>query len=548
MTMNRNELLFDDISCVLASSIPRRQALRLVAGGIGGVILGAVWPSRFAYAAPVDFCTKVCKTDQDCPNQAKCKCCPTSGHDGVEFSCFECIADGNSCKGKISCMCCLHPCSTCEKDICTPKCPPKDRMSDTLCCKDTTGPRPKFRQCCDPATSVCCSIDGTCCDTVCNNCVTKPPRNPECKPKCPPKAFPKETKCCIDTTTTPPSFGACCDLKVTCCMPDGNCCDKPKCKITSWRGGPPTQVQMTFQEAADGLATLSIVKAINVDVDIPSFVPGTTHRVVATLTKIDQNQPAHFALKVCSECGCCRTCDPVATTLKLNTGRWARQKFGNLHEEEYFVTVQNGYFGLHELTVDMNGKRFELRKLHDGERRDLDVSSAMVSGGHNVVILTGRGEVGASANIMISDTKVEPGPSAKIAAEIMGAHLGPGIERLRAHQNLVWGDLAEETEETTHLAFAESARQTAQITFGGRMDINSVSELARYEVEVNGHPVRVEIVEPYIGSDNVTITLRLANRELRSGDKVTVFWDRLLNNAGHLVSGHVGPLIVRSLQ
>jgi hypothetical protein len=46
----------------------------------------------------------------------------------------------------------------------------------------------------------------------------------------------------------------------------------------------------------------------------------------------------------------------------------------------------------------------------------------------------------------------------------------------------------------------------------------------------------------------VTITLRLAGRELRTGDKVTVFWDGLLNDAGHLVSGHVGPLIVRSLQ
>jgi hypothetical protein len=318
--------------------------------------------------------------------------------------------------------------------------------------------------------------------------------------------------------------------------------------MTSWRGGPPLQAQMTFQEVAEGMATISIVKAVNVTVDIPYFAPGTTDPVVATLTKIDQTQPARILLRGCSTCSCCAMGDPVVTTLKLNTGRWATQKFGNLGEAEYFVNVQNGHLGLRELTVEMNGKPFELRKLRDGEMRNLNVSSAMIEGGHNVVILTGRGEVGASATIMISDTKVQPGPSGKIAAEIAGAHLGPGIEGLRDHQNLVWGDLAEEIEETSHLAFTESSGQTAQVVFGGRMDINSVSQLARYEVEVNGRPVKVEIVEPYVGSDIVTITLRLANRELRSGDKVTVFWDGLLNDAGHLVSGHVGPLIVRSVQ
>jgi hypothetical protein len=38
------------------------------------------------------------------------------------------------------------------------------------------------------------------------------------------------------------------------------------------------------------------------------------------------------------------------------------------------------------------------------------------------------------------------------------------------------------------------------------------------------------------------------NRELRIGEKVTVFWDGLLNDTGHLVSGRTGPLIVKSLE
>ena len=506
--MNRSDVLFDDISRVLASSIPRRQALRLVVGGIGGVILTAVWPSRFAYADG--------------------KVIPCNGF---------CFFEGGVCAPGLVCtdkrFCCDPGTHICGLDSGPECCECKGRT----CCKDDIH-RGECCECCaTKGTAPCCNLKENCC--INGKCIEGNP--------CAPKICCGGAASCCDPETQFCCHGNCCKKKVECCV-RGMCVPTPAGKISSWRGGPPTQVQMTFRDAAQGLATVTTVKAVNVKVDISPFKPGTKDPVVATLTKIDQAQHSHFLLEGCCGCGCCKGVDPVVTELKLNTGRWARQRFGSLHEEEYFVTVQNGHFGLHELTIDMNGKLFELRRLRDGERRDINVSSAMVEGGHNVVILTGRGQVGASANIMISDTKVEPGPSANIAAEIMGAHLGPGMERLRAHQNMVWGDLVEEAEETTHLAFAESSGQTAQVVFGGRMDLNSVSELARYEVEVNGRPARVEIVEPYIGSDSVTITLRLANRELRTGDRVTVFWDGLLNDAGHLVSGHVGPLIVRSLQ
>lgn len=554
--MNRNEFLFDDISRVLASSIPRRQALRLVAGGIGGVIIGAIWPSRFAYAGEsqcmhpckpgphhggcgagldcipikkkglqccnIDFPN--CRTDCCCEEQICCgeiTCCPKA----TTMCCGKGSGGGTACCSKATGMCCANTCcdvcDLCDGGECLPqaKCARDENELKTQCCKNNHG----SAACCDPACSPC--MGGKCVDK-CNK-VTE--------------------ECCTKGKGKDRTFVMCCPLGNGCTV-EGKCKPRLKGTISGWHAGPPHQIQMTFQDITEGLAAVSIVKAVNVTVDIPSFVPGTTGRVLAIFTKMDQTQPSHFIVKGCSMGTDCTSVEPVATTLKLNAGRWASQRFGNLHEKEYFVTVQNGHVGLHELTVDMNGKRFDLRKLRDGERRDLNVSSAMVEGGHNVVILTGRGEVGASATIMISDTKVPTGPSAQIAAEIMGAHLGPGMERRRAHQNLVWGDLAEETEETSHLAFAESEGQTAQVVFGGRMDLNSVSDLTRYEVEVNGHPVRIEIVEPYVGSDNVTITLRLAGRELRSGDKVSVFWDGLLNDAGHLVSGHVGPLVVRTLQ
>lgn len=396
-----------------------------------------------------------------------------------------------------------------------------------MCCGEAT--------CCDKKTTMCCGKGTACCPKV-GMC---------CGNHCPCDA--KECLTCVGFGGRSQCKSVC--LSTQCCI-NGTCTPKPAGKITSWRGGPPTQVQMTFRDAAKGLATVSLVKACNVTVDIPSFEPGTKDPVVATLTKIDQTQPAHFALKGCSAStsACCINCDPVATTLKLNTGRWARQRFGNIGETEYFVSVENGHLGLQELTIQMNEKLFELRGLSDGEERNLNLSSAMIPGTHNVVILTGRGEVGTSATIMISDTKAETGLLGATAAEIPGSRLSPGNEGRRAHPNVVWGELTEEAEETSHLAFAESSGQTVQLTFGGRIDIRAASEPSRYEAEVNGSPVRVESVDLHVEVDSTTVTLRLADGKLRTGDDVVVFWDELLNETGHSVSGRTGRLVVRSLQ
>ena len=97
------------------------------------------------------------------------------------------------------------------------------------------------------------------------------------------------------------------------------------------------------------------------------------------------------------------TCDPVLTLQVREQGEPVSQTFGNLPAAEHKVTVDNGSPGLTNLHVTVNGRQFVLSGLRDGERRILDVSSAMQPGNGNVIVLTAHGKPGGSAEVAIHD-------------------------------------------------------------------------------------------------------------------------------------------------
>jgi len=45
-------MLFDDISRLVGSPLPRRKVVALVAGSVAGSVLGGLWPSRAGAATP----------------------------------------------------------------------------------------------------------------------------------------------------------------------------------------------------------------------------------------------------------------------------------------------------------------------------------------------------------------------------------------------------------------------------------------------------------------------------------------------------------------
>jgi hypothetical protein len=89
----------------------------------------------------------------------------------------------------------------------------------------------------------------------------------------------------------------------------------PSCNVTAIIPGPPKQVQITVQDAQSGLASISVVTALNCNVSIPSFTVGTTSPVVVTATKINQSAGSTVILRATDVAGNSASCDPVYTTL-----------------------------------------------------------------------------------------------------------------------------------------------------------------------------------------------------------------------------------------
>jgi len=92
--------LFDDISRILASPVPRRRALKLVVGGLAGAALAVLGFERPAYGACTSgkfACgTKCC----DCANEQCCNgtsCC-AKGVDCCGTNCDKCCASDEFCR------------------------------------------------------------------------------------------------------------------------------------------------------------------------------------------------------------------------------------------------------------------------------------------------------------------------------------------------------------------------------------------------------------------------------------------------------------------
>ena len=193
--------------------------------------------------------------------------------------------------------------------------------------------------------------------------------------------------------------------KPTCAVvpPEGDT-TVPICQLTGVIKGPPKQIKVTVQDTGSGIATITVLKAINNTVSIPPLTSGTNSPVVVTATKINQSQSSTLQLEVKDVAGKVTICDPVDTTLTIGKkGKPVVETFTGLPQAESKVRIMNGAPGLTGLGITVNGKKLVIRNLADNADQTIDVARAMKAGNINTITLEGRGEPGSSAWILISD-------------------------------------------------------------------------------------------------------------------------------------------------
>jgi hypothetical protein len=181
---------------------------------------------------------------------------------------------------------------------------------------------------------------------------------------------------------------------------------KPKCPITSNIAGPPAQVQVTLSDSGTGqtgLGSVVVTKSENADTPVPPFTVGTNDPLVVTATKIDQTKVARVELLVSDLAGNVSTCDPyLALVIRDKQQQAESAAIPNIPRSEDKVTVTNGSPGVATFEVNVNGAKFKVSGLKDGEERMIDISSAMTDG-NNVVSFKVTGKPGGSANVLIWD-------------------------------------------------------------------------------------------------------------------------------------------------
>ncbi len=179
--------------------------------------------------------------------------------------------------------------------------------------------------------------------------------------------------------------------------------DAPACKLDGIKSGPPAEIDIQVQDLVNGLSAIHVTVDDNADVSVPPFEPGTEDPVEVTALKIDPNLASRVELSVVDRAGNVTRCDPILAQIVKGKGRSHEESFAGLDAAEHVLMVTNGDPGLSRLEVQVNGVTFRVRRLQDREIRTIDLSRAMLPGGHNAITLRSDGRRGAKASVLIWD-------------------------------------------------------------------------------------------------------------------------------------------------
>jgi 6-phosphogluconolactonase (cycloisomerase 2 family) len=176
----------------------------------------------------------------------------------------------------------------------------------------------------------------------------------------------------------------------------------PFCAITAVIIGPPKRLQITTQDTGSGIQSVQVLQSTNAVTVVPGFAIGTTNPLIITATTLDQTQSSVIQIRVTDVAGNVTLCDPVDLSLDRQTGKPVTETLTGIPQQEDQVTIFNGSPGINNIRIEVNGKKFQVAGLKDGEVKTIDVTSAMKPGS-NTFSFTALGKPGASATVLIHD-------------------------------------------------------------------------------------------------------------------------------------------------
>jgi hypothetical protein len=243
----------------------------------------------------------------------------------------------------------------------------------------------------------CAGVEGTdyfkCGTTLGSDCCCPKKGFSECCDQDPAISFDGRRVCCTDKE--------CCKFNKD--LNRRVCVAKVACAVPRLLPGSPTRVEIEAQQTTNGIGSISVVKEENVTVDIPPFTVGTIEPVITTATKITEGVRSVVELSMCTPEECCVICDPVLISLIRYSGQPIVETYTDVPQTENKVTIKNGAPGLKHLRIQVNGKKFEVVGLADNEELTLDISSALVIGNKNTIVLMPLGKPGGTSTILIHD-------------------------------------------------------------------------------------------------------------------------------------------------
>jgi hypothetical protein len=188
--------------------------------------------------------------------------------------------------------------------------------------------------------------------------------------------------------------------------------DQPECPAPTFSvNGDGQKIATQRFRDAGGIRLIDVVSITNATWNIsPEYYLGSVDWVTLVATKVDQTKPSTVRIIVSDVAGNQIECDPVFTTLRARGNLRGRpgapsvvQRFTGLTENEDTVRIRNARPGLRRVDVVVNGKRFVASGLANGDRRRINIGSALRPGARNTVVLRGWGSRGASASVSISN-------------------------------------------------------------------------------------------------------------------------------------------------